>query len=105
MLSAVELILHVSYSPERDASRLNIHDFRSVNYFTCMLALRGAGATVAAAPPPPPFAHGGSGGQLCPFLKAIELFYHPNNFASDVRNVINESDLIIAGVISRHCSF
>ncbi len=43
-------------------------------------------------------------GQLCPFLIAIELFYHPNNFASDVRNVINvinESELIVAG---RHWS-
>ncbi len=35
--------------------------------------------------------------QLCPFLIAIELFYHPNNFASDVRNVINESELIVVG--------
>ena len=39
--------------------------------------------------------------QLCPFLIAIELFYHPNNFASDVRNVINESELIVGG---RHWS-
>ncbi len=31
----------------------------------------------------------------------IELFYHPNNFASDVRNVINESELIVVG---RHWS-
>ena len=38
-----------------------------------------------------------SRGQLCPFLIEIELIYHPNNFASDVRNVINESELIIAG--------
>ena len=60
--------------------------------------LRGAGATEAAgAAVPPAFAHGDSGGQLCLFLIAIELFYHPNNFASDVRNVINESDLIIVG--------
>ena len=41
-------------------------------------------------------------GQLCPFLIAIELLYHPNNFASDVRNVINESELIVVG---RHWSF
>ncbi len=41
-------------------------------------------------------------GQLCPFLIAIELFYHPNNFASDVRNVINELELIVVG---RHWSF
>ena len=41
-------------------------------------------------------------GQLCPFLIAIKLFYHPNNFASDVRNVINESELIVVG---RHWSF
>ncbi len=33
-------------------------------------------------------------GQLCPFLIAIELFYHPNNFASDARNVINEPELV-----------
>ncbi len=43
----------------------------------------------------------GQRGQLCPFLIAIELFSHPNNFASDVRNVINESELIVAG---RHWS-
>ncbi len=41
-------------------------------------------------------------GQLCPFLIATELFYHPNNFASDVQNVINESELIVVG---RHWSF
>ncbi len=41
-------------------------------------------------------------GQLCPFLIAIELFYHPNNFASDVRHVINVSELIVVG---RHWSF
>ncbi len=35
-------------------------------------------------------------------LIAIELFYHPSNFASDVRNVINESELIVVG---RHWSF
>ena len=52
-------------------------------------------------PPPLPFAHGGRG-QLCPFLTAIELFYHPNNFASVVRNVINESEQIVVG---RHWSF
>ena len=65
------------------------------------LVSRGAGAAGAAAPLLP-FAHGG---QLCPFLIAIELFYHPNNFASDVRNVINESELIIVGCIGRHWSF
>jgi hypothetical protein len=54
---------------------------------------RGAGATGAASPPPTLC----SRGQLCPFLKAIELFYHPNNFASDVRNVINQSELIVVG--------
>ena len=43
-----------------------------------------------------------SRGQLCPFLIVIELFYRPNNFASDVRNVINESELIVVG---RHWSF
>lgn len=60
---------------------------------------RGAGATGAAARPPPALC---SRGQLCPFLKAIELFYHPNNFASDVRNVLNQSELIVVG---RHWSF
>ena len=40
--------------------------------------------------------------QLCPFLIAIELFYHPNNFANDVRNAINELELIVVG---RHWSF
>ncbi len=49
-------------------------------------------------PPPPALC---SRGQLCPFLITIELFYHANNFASDVRNVINESELIVAG---RHWS-
>ena len=48
------------------------------------------GAAGAAAPTPPP-----------PFSLTIELFYHANNFASDVRNVINESELIVAG---RHWS-
>ena len=49
-----------------------------------------------------PFAHGGQPGQLCLFLNTIELFYHANNFASDVRNVINESEFkIVAG---RHWS-
>ena len=43
-----------------------------------------------------------SRGQLCPFLIAIELFYRPNNFARHVRNVINESELIVVG---RHWSF
>ena len=64
--------------------------------------IKGTGATVKAAPaaPPPPALC--SRGQLCPFLIAIELFYHPNNFASVVRNVINESELIVVG---RHWSF
>ena len=53
---------------------------------------RGAGATGAAAPPPFPLLTGA----------AAWLFYHPNNFASDVRNVINESELIVVG---RHWSF
>ena len=44
------------------------------------------GAAGAAAPPCPLL----TGAALPPFLIAIELFYHPNNFASDVRNVINE---------------
>ena len=52
-------------------------------------------------PPPPPFAYGGQRGQPCPFLIAIELFYHPNNFASDVRNVIGTnhcwSSLVVIG--------
>ncbi len=49
-------------------------------------------------PPPPALcSRGQGGGQLCPFLIAIELFYHLNNFASDVRNVINESELIVVG--------
>ncbi len=46
---------------------------------------------------PLPFSHGGSAGSFALFSLAIELFYHPNNFASDVRNVINESELIVAG--------
>ena len=53
-------------------------------------------------PPPPSPLLTGQRGQLCPFLIAIELFYHPNNFASDVRNVINESELTVVG---RHWSF
>ncbi len=61
---------------------------------------RGAGATGAAGEAAPPAFC--SRGQLCPFLIAIELLYHPNNFASDVRNVINESELIVVG---RHWSF
>ena len=51
---------------------------------------------------PPPLPALCSRGQLRTFLIAIELFYHPNNFASDVRNVINESELIVVG---RHWSF
>ncbi len=43
----------------------------------------------------------GQRGQLRPFLITIELFYHANNFESDVQNVINESELIVAG---RHWS-
>ena len=46
---------------------------------------------------PPALCSRGLQGQLCPFLITIELFYHPNNFASDVRNVINESELIVVG--------
>ena len=53
-------------------------------------------------PPPPALCSRGQRGQLCPVLIAIELFYHPNNFASDARNVINESELIVVG---RHWSF
>ncbi len=69
-------------------------------WFMSLLAYRGAGAMGAAAPPPSALC---SRGQLCPFLIiAIELFYHPNNFASDVLNVINESELIVVG---RHWSF
>ena len=63
-------------------------------------ALRGAGATVAAGAAAPPALC--SRWQLCPFLIAIELFYHPNNFANDVRNAINELELIVVG---RHWSF
>ena len=43
---------------------------------------------------PLPFAHGSS----FALLLAIELFYHPNNFASDVRNVISESELNVVEV-------
>ncbi len=39
--------------------------------------------------PPLPFAYRGN---FALFFIAIELFYHPNNFASNVRNVINESN-------------
>ncbi len=49
---------------------------------------------------PEPRCSQGQRGQLCPFLIAIELFYHPNNLASNVRNVTNE--LIVVG---RHWSF
>ena len=61
---------------------------------------RGTGATGAAGAGAPLALC--SRGQLYPFLIAIELFYHPNNFASDVRNVMNESELIVVG---RHWSF
>ncbi len=43
----------------------------------------------------------GAAGAALPFLIAIKLFYHPKNFASNVRNVINESELIVVG---RHWS-
>ncbi len=56
---------------------------------------RGAGAA------PPALCSRGQRGQLCPFLITIELFCHAKNFASDVQNVINESELIVAG---RHWS-
>ena len=65
-----------------------------------VIVFRGAGATGAAAHPA--LCSRWQRGQLCLFLIAIELFYHPNNFASDVRNVINESELIVVG---RHWSF
>ena len=61
--------------------------------------IRGTGGAGAAAPPA--LCSRGQRGQLCPFLITIELFYHANNFVSDVRNVINESELIVAG---RHWS-
>ena len=52
---------------------------------------RATGAAAPATPAPPPPPNG-----------AIELFYHPNKFASDVRNEINELELIVVG---RHWSF